>query len=175
MKKCTKCKKDKPLTEFHKSKQSKDGYRWQCKQCDKVYTKAYRKANPNKCEICGVDIDPRAKRCIQCKPTGEESYHWKGGKTLSCNGYVYKLCKDHPNANSRGYVMEHRLVMETYLGRFLTKKENVHHKNGIRDDNRFENLELWTRAQPVGSRVEDKIAWAIEFLEEYDYKVKKKL
>ena len=61
---------------------------------------------------------------------------------------------------------EHRVVMEQHLGRALLPHENVHHKNGIRDDNRIENLELWSTSQPYGQRVEDKIAWAKAFLRE---------
>ena len=72
------------------------------------------------------------------------------------------LARSHPRAGSNGYVFEHVLVMEELLGRHLVAGETVHHLNGLRDDNRPENLKLWTRPQPAGIRASDAIAWAHE-------------
>jgi hypothetical protein len=77
----------------------------------------------------------------------------------SSNGYIYK------RVNNKN-VMQHREVMELLLGRELFKFENVHHLNGIRDDNRIENLELWTKPQPCGQRPEDLVAWVIDHYRE---------
>jgi len=74
--------------------------------------------------------------------SGSDSHSWKGGRYTHKSGYVYVSVPDSPMANSDGYVLEHRHVVSLILGRALDDREVVHHKNGLRSDNRPENLEL---------------------------------
>jgi len=89
-------------------------------------------------------------------------YNWKGGRRESL-GYVLVYSPDHPRANKK-YVFEHILKMEEKIGRFLVRGETVHHRNGIKNDNRIENLELWTKNHGSGCRVEDIIKHSTEML-----------
>jgi len=75
--------------------------------------------------------------------SGDKNPNWKGGRKKTL-GYWLIWKPEHPLARSKGYVCEHRLVMEKKLGRYLDKKELVHHINGKKDDNRLENLELFS-------------------------------
>jgi hypothetical protein len=103
--------------------------------------------------------------------TGEEEFRARRkrrtqgslGRWVNQDGYVMVGVPD----SSRRYAMEHRQVMAQHLGRELLPHEYIHHLNGIRDDNRLENLELWSSSQPKGQRVEDKVAWAIQLLQHY--------
>jgi len=65
------------------------------------------------------------------------------------------------------WVRENRYVMEQFLGRRLFSHETVHHKNGVRTDNRLTNLELWSTYQPKGQRMIDKLVWAQEIIDTY--------
>lgn len=94
--------------------------------------------------------------------------NWQGGRTLGKRGYVLVRTNDHPRAAKSGYVFEHIRVMERSLGRQPCEGETVHHLNGVRDDNRIENFESWTRPPPTGVRVSGAIEWAQSNFRHYD-------
>lgn len=69
------------------------------------------------------------------------------GRKRSKKGYQVICIKTHPNSDGQGCIFEHRVIMEMFIGRYLTKDEIIHHKNGIKHDNRLSNLEITTNAE----------------------------
>lgn len=142
-----------------------------CYQCKMI---KWRINNPEKYKLrnernCKTIRNKTRKRL--CLPLDHPDLKGKAGSgCISKDGYVYITVKDSIVDYGRA-ILEHKYIMEKKLGRQLFPNENIHHINGIRNDNRIENLEIWHTRQPPGQRVEDKIKWAKEILLQYGYKV----
>jgi hypothetical protein len=103
-----------------------------------------RKANIKYCKVCG--------EVAICKNLCEKHYGrlWRNGDPLKTkhtlkifrDGYAFIKNWNHPKTGATGYMREHRLIMEKILNRYLLPEEIVHHKNGVKNDNRPDNLEL---------------------------------
>lgn len=113
----------------------------------------------------GADMDAPIIGPSPIYTTCVEGYTWRTSGNPTHSGYV--LCTRTDENRKTVSRMQHRIVMENHLGRPLRDKEEVHHKNGVRHDNRLENLELWNSSHPYGQRVVDKIDWAVELLRLY--------
>ncbi|MBM4177494.1 HNH endonuclease [Candidatus Gribaldobacteria bacterium] len=115
-------------------------------------------------EICEVSLSTisrwaarfeiREIRPYSGDKSGPNNPFWKGGRYKDKNsGYVFIHQPDHPAANANGYVLEHRLVMEEKLGRYLKQNEMIAHKNGKKNDNRAQNLILTLVGEPTGQEI----------------------
>jgi hypothetical protein len=128
------------------------------------------RAETRTCSECGNEFlvqawhAPRAKFCSrECfgkkhsrATAGRTGTRWKGGRRYTRSGYVEVWIPHEERTSTKKYRLEHHIVMEQVLGRGLERHERVHHKNGVKDDNRTENLELWTLGHSMpGVRVED--------------------
>jgi len=127
-----------------------------CTRCKGAFLPSIHRKGAN--QYCSRSCSARHQ--VETNPEkfkGKNGGRWKGGKTVR-RGYVMIWMPDHHSVAhhpDRKYVGEHRLVMEKHLGRNLEPYEIVHHKNGVKTDNRVSNLELWERGHPHGQRASE--------------------
>jgi hypothetical protein len=92
---------------------------------------------------CRSPLSAEARQIISDSRKGKLHHNWKGGRYIDYGGYILMTICEHPNANGHNRVFEHRLVMEEFLGRYLTSDEMVHHIDGDKANNCIENLFLF--------------------------------
>lgn len=88
----------------------------------------------------GIKRSKEVCEILSISKSGLKNPNWNNGIRKHMSGYIFILHKNHPFCNSKGYIFKHRVVVEQHIGRYLTKIEVVHHINGIKTDNRIENL-----------------------------------
>ena len=132
-------------------------------ECKKIFVSSH---TSNFCYQCWVKKNPEsysrhllrsrnARRRKKNIPLELPNLRPKRVDGIDHEGYRKIYRSNHPNARKDGIIFEHILIMSNFIGRPLKKGEFVHHKNGIRHDNRIENLELWNKYHPAGQRIED--------------------
>ncbi len=143
------------------------GSHGRCGGCQQKYRRRVFNATPWRfCEVDACEMPTKS----QHEPLCERHYAHKRRHGTPGDAELINAPRGTGGLSSKGYVVrqvdrkrrpEHHWVMEQMLGRPLAGWENVHHINGVRSDNRPENLELWTRPQPAGQRPKDLAEWVV--------------
>lgn len=166
---CGSCKTEKAKSEFYKDRTKEDGINFYCKLCSHNKLKNRRKSDPVFSERQRTNSRKRHRRRSGLDENLPRMTGERGNGFVTGNGYKVFKMTGHPLADKSGRVLGHHLAYYTHTKTQRKPGETIHHINGIRDDNRIENLELWSTKHPSGQRVEDKIKWCIDFLSEYGY------
>lgn len=151
-----------PHTRIYLMKRIVDNTPRKCDRCHKTFVPSSRHIRcpmcrtelaKHPCIVCGKKIKRNHTKCISCHNRTLPGAKPRPGSKHYKHGYVYIH-------TPRGWMFEHQYVMSEFIGRPLVEGEKVHHINGIKDDNRLENLQLWTKPHPSGIRALDALAWA---------------
>jgi hypothetical protein len=137
---------------YHTGKRKDPAFLYSCARCGASFL-TVNKGTKTCSQSCASIAADTGKRMRMMDQRGEKNIAWKGGRTVDNFGYVRIIVPGHHSVTkTKPRVLEHRYVMEQKLGRPLLEHETVHHINGIKTDNRPENLELWAVHQPKGQR-----------------------
>ncbi len=144
--------------------------------CRKPFEQIHSNNKKYCCRTCGDLVSSRISRGIDLN----RPFRIKKGFTTEAGnkghlkrGYIIVYKPDCPISHKDGFILEHRYVAWLNYGSRVTKKSTIHHKNGIKTDNRIENLEIREGPHGSGQSVSDLIVWAVEFLGRHGYLVQK--